>query len=156
MLTTASSCSISNSNSNNLHNLCSNITAGTTIIVITNTGPCACGRTVPRLRVLGRSDDMVVVRGINVFPTAVAAVVNEFPELSGEYRIVLGGPGPYERLPFEAELAAGHQALVDLETSLARSIKTRLSVTPEVTLLPPDSLPRTAGKTRRVIRKEKP
>ncbi len=126
------------------------------IIVITNTGPCGCGRTVPRFRVLGRSDDMVVVRGINVFPTAVAAVINEFPEFSGEYRIVLEGPGPYERLPLEAELASGHEATSDLETSLAQSIKTRLSVTPKVTLMPPDSLPRTAGKTQRVMRQEKP
>ena len=90
------------------------------------------------------------------FPTAVAAVINECPEFSGEYRIVLEGPGPYERLPLEAELASGHEATSDLEKSLAQSIKTRLSVTPKVTLMPPDSLPRTAGKTQRVIRQEKP
>ena len=54
------------------------------IIVITEIRPCACGRSGARFRVIGRADDMVVVRGINVFPTAVAAVINGFAELSGE------------------------------------------------------------------------
>ena len=52
------------------------------VIVVTGTGPCACVRTTPRFRVLGRSDDMVVVRGVNVFPAAVGGVINEFAALS--------------------------------------------------------------------------
>jgi phenylacetate-CoA ligase len=75
------------------------------IIVLTGTGRASCGRTAPRFRVVGRSDDMVVVRGINVFPTQVAAVLNCDDTLSGEYRIVLDGAGPYDALPVEAELA---------------------------------------------------
>ena len=126
------------------------------IIAITSTGPCACGRTVPRFRVTGRSDDMVVVRGINVFPTAVAAVANEFSELSGEYRIVLKDAGPYERLPLEVELASGQEATPVLATALVESIRGRLGVTPQISLVPPHSLPRTAGKTKRVIREGNP
>ncbi len=75
------------------------------IVVLTGTGKAACGRTAPRFRVVGRADDMVVVRGINAFPTQVAAVINQFPELSGEYRIVLDGPDPYDMLPVEAEVS---------------------------------------------------
>ncbi|MDJ0949485.1 MAG: phenylacetate--CoA ligase family protein [Alphaproteobacteria bacterium] len=121
------------------------------IVVLTGLDPCACGRTAPRFRVIGRADDMVVIRGINVFPTMLAAVLNRYAALSGEYRIVLAGPGPYDRLPVEAELAEGG-ALTAAE--LEAAIKDALGVTATVTLLAPGSLPRTAGKTRRVIHEE--
>jgi len=124
------------------------------VVVVTATGACACGRTAPRLRVLGRSDDMVVVRGVNVFPSAVASVVNRFGELSGEYRIVLEGHGPYHRLPLEVERAAGVEPEAELAARVAAAIKQVLGVRAEVTALAPRSLPRTAGKTRRVVRRE--
>jgi phenylacetate-CoA ligase len=126
------------------------------IIVLTATEPCECGRTAPRFRVIGRSDDMVTVRGLNVFPIAVAALVNSFAELSGEYRIALTGPGPYDRLPLEAELAEGVAPSEALAGRLAASIRAGIRVTAQVTLLPPRSLPRSAGKIRRVVRKGPP
>jgi phenylacetate-CoA ligase len=122
------------------------------LIVLTATEPCRCGRTAPRFRVKGRADDMVVVRGINVFPTAIAATLGAFRELSGEYRIRLAGGGPYDRLPVEAELAAGPAPADGLAAAIEGRIKRDLGVTARVTLLPPLSLPRTAGKTRRVVR----
>jgi phenylacetate-CoA ligase len=128
------------------------------IILLTGTGPAPCGRTAPRFRVVGRSDDMVVVRGLNAFPTQVAAVLNREPALSGEYRIVLDGPGPYDALPLEAELsqAATRTPPGGLAEGLAAAIKRELGLTARLTLLPFGSLPRTDGKTRRVIRKDKP
>jgi phenylacetate-CoA ligase len=126
------------------------------IVTLTGTGPCACGRSAPRFRVIGRSDDMVTVRGVNVFPGAVAAVLNGVTELSGEYRIVLEGPGPYQRLPLEAELAPGAEATEALAAGVGAALRRGLGVRAELTLLPARSLPRTAGKTRRVIRKEAP
>jgi phenylacetate-CoA ligase len=122
------------------------------LIALTATEPCACGRTAPRFRVIGRSDDMVVVRGINAFPTMVAATLTGFRELSGEYRIRLRGIGPYDRLPVEAELAVGETARDALARAVEAAIKRDIRVTAEVTLVPPLSLPRTEGKTRRVIR----
>ena len=122
------------------------------VITLTGTGRCACGRWTPRLRVVGRADDMVVVRGLNVFPTAVAAVVNGFKELSGEYRIVLPHGGPYDRLPIEAELADGQNPSAPLTEAIERAFKSIIGATAEVTLLAPHSLPRTEGKTRRVFR----
>ena len=121
------------------------------IVTITGTGPCACRRTATRFRVIGRVDDMVVVRGINVFPTMVAAVVGKFAELSGEYRIVLSGPGPYHALPLEVELNSSAEGS-DLAQRLAAEIKKALGVSASIEVLPAYSLPRTAGKTKRVIR----
>lgn len=121
------------------------------IVALTGTGTAGCGRTAPRFRVIGRSDDMVVVRGINVFPAMLAGVVNRCAELSGEYRIVLGAP-PHDVLPVEAELADGCAAEDALARRLEAEIKRELGVTARVTLLAPASLPRTEGKTRRVVR----
>ncbi|MFI4988787.1 MAG: phenylacetate--CoA ligase family protein [Alphaproteobacteria bacterium] len=122
------------------------------VIALTATEACACGRTAPRFRVIGRSDDMVVVRGINVYPTMVAAVLGSFRELSGEYRIRLKGSGPYDRLPVEAELAVPMPEGVALAHAVEAAIKRDVGVSAAVTLVLPLTLPRTAGKTRRVIR----
>lgn len=126
------------------------------IILITGTGKARCGRTAPRLRVVGRSDDMVVVRGINAFPTQVAAVINQFSALSGEYRIVLDGSSPYAVLPVEAELAAGTASEEGLAGAVAQRIKQEIGASARVTLMPFGSLPRSEGKTRRVIRRDRP
>jgi phenylacetate-CoA ligase len=126
------------------------------IIVLTGLDRARCGRTAPRFRVVGRSDDMVVVRGINAFPAQVAAVLNSFPALSGEYRIVLGGAGPYDVLPVEAELAEACDAASGLAEGVAAALKDALGVTARVGLLAFGALPRTEGKTRRVIRKVRP
>ncbi len=126
------------------------------IVTLTGTGRCACGRSSPRFRVIGRSDDVVAVRGVNVFPSAVAAVLNGVAEFSGAYRIVLEGPGPYQYLPLEAEIAAGAEATAALAAGIGAALRRGLGVRAEVSLLPARSLPRTAGKTKHVIRKEVP
>lgn len=126
------------------------------IIVLTATSHAPCGRTAPRFRVVGRSDEMVVVRGINAFPTQVAAVVNQLDGLSGEYRIVLAGPGPYDVLPVEAETAEGKTPSDALASALETRIKREIGVTARVSLMPFGMLPRTEGKTRRLIRKDCP
>ena len=115
------------------------------IILITGTGKARCGRTAPRFRVSGRSDDMVVVRGINVFPAQIAAVLNSFAELSGEYRIVLAGSGPYDALPVEAELAQGGVAYEGLAAVIERSIKAEIGVSARLSLA---SLQQPAAKRR--------
>ena len=124
------------------------------VIAVTGSGRCACGRRAPRFRVLGRSDDMVVVRGVNVFPSAVGGVIGGFDALSGEFRIRLKGDGPYDRLPVEAELADGAEGSDALAARVAEAIGSRLRASASVTLLAPAALPRTGGKTRRLIREE--
>jgi phenylacetate-CoA ligase len=125
------------------------------IILLTGTGPARCGRTAPRFRVVGRSDDMVVVRGINVFPAQIAAVINQHEAFSGEYRILLEGGGPYDLLPVEVERAESAPAGEALAEMLAGAIKRDLGVSARIALCPFGSLPRTEGKTRRVVRKDR-
>ncbi|WP_294612176.1 AMP-binding protein [uncultured Roseovarius sp.] len=122
------------------------------IITVVETDPCTCGRTGFRFRVVGRSDDMVVVRGLNLFPTMVAAVINGFAALSGDYRITLDTPPPHDSLPVTVELAPGHAPSEALAQEVAQAMKAALGATARVTLLPNGSLPLTEGKTKRVIR----
>jgi phenylacetate-CoA ligase len=122
------------------------------IIAVDETGACKCGRTGFRFRVIGRSDDMVVVRGLNLFPTMVSAVISEFDELSGNYRIVLDTKPPYDVLPVEVELAEGQGSGEGISAAVEKAMKQKLGATARVTVLPPKSLPVTEGKTKRVIR----
>ncbi len=124
------------------------------IIAVDDTEPCRCGRTGFRFRVVGRSDDMVVVRGLNLFPTMVAAVLSEIPELSGDYRIVLASAPPYDRLPLHVERAKGVPDTPELAAKVEAAIKTRLGASAQVSVHPPGHFPVTEGKTRRVIRSE--
>jgi len=126
------------------------------IILLTGTGTARCGRSAPRFRVVGRSDDMVVVRGINVFPAQIAAVINQHEAFSGEYRILLEGGGPYDLLPVEVERAEGAPAGEAMAEMLAGAIKRDLGVSARIALRPFGSLPRTEGKTRRIVRKDRP
>jgi phenylacetate-CoA ligase len=96
---------------------------------------------------------MMIVRGVNVFPSAVATVLNGFSELSGEFRIVLPEPGPLDRLPVEAELAPGEQASERLVATIEATIRDRTGASAQVVLLPTGTLPRTEGKTKRIVRR---
>ena len=120
------------------------------VITITATAPCECGRTAWRFRVTGRTDDMFNVRGVNVFPTAVQKAILSRPDIaSGQYRIILNGPGPYDRVEVKAEAAAS-LATTDWANAakrLARVIQETAGASAEVVLVPIGHLPRTDGKT---------
>jgi phenylacetate-CoA ligase len=122
------------------------------IITVDATERCRCGCTGFRFRVVGRSDDMIVVRGLNMFPTMVAAVVTSFRELTGDYRIVLDQPPPFDVLPVHAELAPGVEVSHGLAAEIEKSFKRVLGITVRLTLLPVGAFAVTEGKTRRVIR----
>jgi len=122
------------------------------IIAVDDTSPCQCGHAGIRFRVVGRSDDMVVVRGVNVFPSMVAAVINGFAELSGNYRIVLEKKPPYDLLPISVELALAISRDQEIADSIENAIKKALGVSARVSILPPNSFELTEGKTKRVVR----
>ncbi|WP_343115636.1 phenylacetate--CoA ligase family protein [Ostreiculturibacter nitratireducens] len=116
-------------------------------------GPCPCGRTAPRVRCIGRTDDMLILRGVNLFPTAVREVVNEFsPHVSGVIAI-----RPLQRavkqeppLPVAVELAAEAQPPADLAERIARRIRDKLVATTKVELVRHGTLPRSDYKSKLV------
>jgi phenylacetate-CoA ligase len=119
------------------------------------TTSCACGRTSPRLRCIGRTDDMLIVRGVNVFPSAVREVVSTFaPAVSGHILVRPQAPGVKQEppLPVDVELAPGTPS----DSSLARAIRERirdvLVVQTQVELVPSGSLRRSEYKSKLVER----
>ncbi len=123
-------------------------------IVITAMGACKCGRTTPRFRVLGRTDDMIVIRGVNVYPAQIGGVLNEFSKLSGEFRIRLKGSPPNHKAKVVAELSDHVLATEQLTEQIEKALKFSLRVSMRVQLLQPNSLPRTEGKTQHLIRQD--
>lgn len=106
---------------------------------------CVCGRTTFKLRCVGRTDDMLIVLGVNIFPSAVKDVVSSFyPKTTGEIQIVLDEPGPGVRPPLkiEAEFGTGQQDLAKLKNEVETKIKAVLSVASAVELVSPGTLPR--------------
>ncbi len=114
--------------------------------------PCPCGRSSVRLRggILGRADDMLIVRGTNVYPSAIEAVVRRFPEVA-EFRILARGAGAVRELRLEVELRPG-PAPEGLAEGLADAVRNELLFRPEVEVVAPGALPRAEMKSQRVIR----
>jgi phenylacetate-CoA ligase len=109
--------------------------------------PCPCGRSLLRLAggVLGRTDDMIQVRGNNLHPAALEAVLHRFPEVA-EYRIAVDRSGPMTALHIEVEPVA---ATGDLPERIGRAIRDELLFRAEVTAVAPGALPRFEMKARR-------
>jgi phenylacetate-CoA ligase len=116
---------------------------------------CPCGRTSFKLRCVGRTDDMLIVLGVNVFPSAVKDVVSSFyPETTGEMQIVLEQPGPKVPPPLQVVVEAGQQVRdqAALKLAIERKIKAVLSIPAEVDLALAGSLPRYEMKAQLVRR----
>jgi phenylacetate-CoA ligase len=120
------------------------------------TSPCPCGRTAPRLRCVGRTDDMLIVRGVNVFPSAVREVVGAFaPDVSGHIRLRPRHEGVKQDppLPVSVELARGATADAALADAIRERLRGVLTVQTQVELVPWGSLGRSDYKSRLVDRK---
>jgi phenylacetate-CoA ligase len=125
------------------------------ILTVTGDGPCGCGRSAWRFRVTGRTDDMFNVRGVNVFPTAVRAVIAGLEALStGHFRITLAGPGPYDRIELTVEAAAGsaESGWADAARTIETAIRRQIGAAARVRMVAAETLPRTAGKTNWIER----
>ena len=120
------------------------------------TGACACGRTSPRIRCVGRTDDMLIVRGVNVFPTAVREVVAAFaPRVSGRIVVVPERPGVTQDppLPVRVELAQGAAADEGLAEAIRARLRETLIVSTRIDLAPWGSLQRSEYKSTLLDRK---
>jgi phenylacetate-CoA ligase len=121
--------------------------------VLVRTGPCNCGRTSPRVRCIGRTDDMLIVRGVNVFPSAVREVVSTFgPEVTGHILVRPRAPGVKQEppLPVSVELAQGATASPALAEAIGDSLRNALVVQARVDLVPWGGLQRSQYKARLV------
>ena len=109
--------------------------------------PCQCGRTSMRVRCIGRTDDMLIVRGVNVFPSAVREIVGRFqPNVTGAMLIRPRRKGVKQEPPLPV-LVEGDAALAE---PIAKEIRSTLLFTPEVRMVPPQSLPRSDYKVKLV------
>jgi phenylacetate-CoA ligase len=123
--------------------------------------PCACGRTLVRMdKVLGRTDDMLIVRGVNIFPSQIEQVLLEFSELEPHYQIVIDR-GRHELDTLDVWVEAADRFFVPVETArldkLQQRVETRLQealvVKCSVKLMKPHSIERSQGKAVRVVDK---
>ena len=123
--------------------------------VIAWADPCPCGRTGVRLRCIGRTDDMLILRGVNVWPSAIKdVIVSMRPAATGEVQILLDQPGPKVDPPLKLQVEYGPdvQDLAALKQEVEETLRQKLIFAAQVELVPPDTLPRFEMKAQ-LIRK---
>jgi phenylacetate-CoA ligase len=126
-----------------------------------NPEPCICGRTHARMgRVTGRSDDMLIIRGVNVFPSQIESVIMQTGEISPHYQLVVDRVDNLDTLTVMVEVNAPLftdqvRGLQELERKLAHDIKDYLGVSARVKLVEPKAIARSEGKAVRVIDRRK-
>ena len=121
---------------------------------------CPCGRNHVRLdRMRGRSDDMIVLRGVNIFPIQIEKILMSFPELSSNYLITLTTDNDNDNMTVEVEIAEmftdDYARLQALTKNITRALKDEILLTPHVRLVAKGSLPVSEGKAVRVVDKRK-
>jgi phenylacetate-CoA ligase len=114
---------------------------------------CNCGRTLVRMgRIKGRADDMLIIRGVNVYPTQVEAALLQLPELTPNYRIVVSRAGTLDEAEVEVEVAEELVDDPDLRGRAERALRETIGCSIAVALQPPGSVPRSeGGKLQRVL-----
>ena len=119
--------------------------------------PCACGRTTPRMaRIMGRSDDMLIIRGVNVFPSQIESVILRFSEVEPHYMIYVDREGLLDTVKIKVEINAELfsdeiKKIEAVEHKLKHEIESVIGISASVELVEPRSLPRFEGKAKHVI-----
>lgn len=122
-------------------------------------GECACGRTSVRMTpIMGRSDDMLIIRGINVFPSQVESVILSMKEFEPRYMLVVDRVNNLDTLQVQVEVRRDYfnddiGGMLALRKQLADKLKSVLSINADVKLMEPNSIQRSQGKSQRVIDK---
>ena len=120
---------------------------------------CPCGRTLIKMsKPKGRSDDMLIIRGVNVFPSQIESVLLEFPEVSPHYLIVVDRVNNLDTLEVQVELSADTpidmvRSLEKTEKRLRAALESTLGIAAKVTFVSPKTIARSEGKAKRVIDK---
>ncbi len=117
-------------------------------------GECPCGVTLPRHdKILGRSDDMFICRGVNIYPSQVAEVLEQFKEIGSEYQIILSREQGRDRMTLKVERGEDISKDIDvnLKEKIGKALRRHLLVRVDVDIVNFGELPRTFGKSKRVI-----
>jgi phenylacetate-CoA ligase len=117
------------------------------------TAPCACGRTHLRiLRIAGRSDDMLIIRGINVYPSQIEAVLIGRPMLAPHYQLVVERHGALDNVTIEVEAQIGvdDEAFPAIAHDVGHHVKSMVGISTRVIVKMPGTIPRSQGKAVRV------
>jgi len=126
-------------------------------ISVIETERCECGRSHSRMmRIRGRSDDMMIIRGVNVFPSQIEYAIMGLPELAAQYQIILERPGALDVFTIKAELTeksvkSNQQKLEALKGKIKQKVNNITGLSPIIELVKPGELPRTVGKAKRVL-----
>ena len=119
--------------------------------------PCACGRTLIRMsRLTGRTDDMLVIRGVNVFPSQIEACLVGLEGVAPFYMLIVDRVNSTDKLEVQIEMSEEMftdkvSEIESLRNTIAERIKSIVGIAAKVTLVPPKSLPRSEGKAKRII-----
>jgi phenylacetate-CoA ligase len=128
-------------------------------ISLIKTEKCSCGRSHSRMmRIRGRSDDMMIIRGVNVFPSQIEYAIMAFPELAAQYQIILQRPKALDVFIIKVELTEKSvdntpQELDTLKQKIKQKVSNITGLSPIIELVNPKVLPRSIGKAKRVIDK---
>jgi phenylacetate-CoA ligase len=117
-----------------------------------DTQPCACGRTLARMaRVRGRYDDMLIIRGVNLYPSEVERVLLSVGDVAPHYQLIVERPGTMDELTVLCEPASAAPAGHDLQGRIQRALRDATGLSMVIQLLAPGGVPRSEGKAVRVI-----
>ncbi|MBQ0087988.1 MAG: phenylacetate--CoA ligase [Prevotellaceae bacterium] len=118
-------------------------------------GECSCGRHHKRLdRMKGRSDDMIVLRGVNIFPIQIEKILMQFKELSSDFLTTLETKDNNDQMIVEVELEQmtdDYSRIITLTKDVKRALKDEILLTPHIKLVPKGTLPKSEGKAVRVV-----
>ena len=120
-------------------------------------GTCSCGRTAVRMGpVMGRSDDMLIIRGINVFPSQVESVILSMPQFEPRYMLVVDRKNNLDTMQVQVEVRKDYfndeiGQMMAIRKALADKLKSVISIKADVKLMEPGSIERSQGKSKRVI-----
>lgn len=122
-----------------------------------NPEPCKCGRTEMRMsRIMGRSDDMLIIRGVNVFPSQVESVILELPQFEPYFRIIIDRVGTLDTVQIQVEVKEENYSdeineMLSLKKRIGARIQSVLGISADIKLMEPRSIERVEGKTKYVI-----
>ncbi len=126
-----------------------------------NLEPCDCGRTIARMnKIFGRTDDMIIIRGVNVFPTQIESVLLDIGETEPHYQLIVDRHGSLDFLEVLVEVSDKMfsdkiKGLEGLERTISHKIESILGISARIKLVEPKTIPRSEGKAQRVIDKRK-